>query len=61
MPYVRSEVPPSVRTTAELHRLSSEQEFAFRIIMNTMDKHLAGRVDVEQLTLSIIGNAGEFG
>lgn len=62
MPYVRlpEQRRPDVTVTVQLHGLSAEQEFAFRVIMNTMQQHLDGATDVPQLTMAILGNAGEF-
>ena len=48
MPFIRLplEDRPSITTTAQLHLLSDEQEFAFRLIMDTMDKHLRKEQDI---------------
>ena len=61
MPYIRlpKEELPNVANTSQLHLLSDEQEFAFRLIMDTMDKHLQKEENVPQLTMSILGSAGE--
>ena len=61
MPYIRlpDDQRPSVSATVELHQLSSEQEFAFRLIMDTMHKHLAKESDIPQLTMSVLGSAGK--
>ena len=62
MPYIHlpDDQRPSVSATVELHQLSSEQEFAFRLIMDTMQKHLAKEIDIPQLTMSVLGNAGKY-
>ena len=62
MPYIRlpDDDRPSISATVQLHQLSSEQEFAFRLIMDTMQKHLAKESDIPQLTMSVLGNAGKF-
>ena len=62
MPYIRlpKKDRPSISTTVQLHNLSSEQEFTFRLIMETMQKHLAKESDIDQLTMSVLGSAGKF-
>lgn len=61
MPYIR--LPEgqrlTVAATAQLHLLSDEQEFAFRLIMDTMERHLRKEENIPQLTMSILGSAGE--
>lgn len=61
MLYIRlaKEELPSVTNTSHLHLLSDEQEFAFRLIMDTMDKHLQKEENIPQLLMSILGSAGE--
>ena len=62
MPYIR--LPkgsrPTHSATVELHKLSVEQEFSFRLIMEPLQKHLDGETDIPQLTMSVVGNAGEW-
>jgi hypothetical protein len=62
MPYIR--LPdahrPTIETTVQLHQLSAEQEFAFRLIMETMQKHIDQQQDIPQLTMSVLGNAGKL-
>ena len=62
MPYIRlPEVErPTVADTVSLHKLSTEQEFAFRLIMKTMQGHIDKEQNIPQLTMSILGNAGEY-
>lgn len=60
MPYIRlpDAERPTTDATVRLHKLSSEQEFAFRLIMDTLDKHVAKENNIPQLTMSVLGNAG---
>lgn len=62
MPYIRlpDSQRPSVSDSVQLNKLSTEQEFAFRLIMGTMEKHINKEKDIPQLTMSILGNAGEL-
>ena len=67
-PYIR--VPeaerPTVTTTAQLHHLCAEQEFAFRLIMDTLclevERQRCPRPDaardIPQLTMALLGTAG---
>ena len=62
MPYIRlpESERPSFDATVQLHNLSIEQEFTFRLVMDTLQKHIDGEMDVPQLTMSVLGNAGEL-
>jgi hypothetical protein len=61
MPYIR--LPqgqrPSQNTTIELHNLSEEQAFTFKLTMEPLQRHMDGEQDVPQLKMSVLGNAGE--
>lgn len=61
MPYIRlpAEELPTIETTVQLHGLSREQEFAFRLIMETMQRHIDREDSIPQLTMSVLGNAGK--
>lgn len=61
MPYIRLPVAerPDVNDSVHLHHLSKEQEFAFRLIMKTLQQHIDKERDIPQLTMSVFGNAGK--
>lgn len=61
MPYIRlpSTDLPTLSTTVRLHSLSAEHEFVFRVLMDTMQRHIDKEENIPQLTMSVLGNAGK--
>jgi hypothetical protein len=62
LPYIRlpNAERPSLDDTIRLCCLCEEQEFAFRLIMMPLLRHMQGDEDVPQLTMTMLGGAGEF-
>jgi hypothetical protein len=62
LPFVRTDVTerPTLTTTVQLSNLCPEQEFAFRLIMHTLQQHVSGQPfgGVPQFTMSLHGHAG---